>query len=279
MQFPGMPDECPKGLPRVLLEERLLDVCSELVDLLRDHGRDQRVLRGEAAEDGGMADAGPAGDLVDADVAAALGEERGRGIEDAFEVALRVCAELGAHAAGTGATAASASILATWRRRSSTNIVTSPARTKAAPPAKAQWKPVTRASGSVAPPGLVGLLAASVERIARPSAPPICCDVLKRPDASPWSSSSSPVVAMSVSGMNTAPMPSDVTISAGRTSATYVPSTGSRTSRSIPIAETSIPSAATGRTPNRGANCEARPAESITPAVNGRIARPASNGP
>ena len=37
--------------------------------------------------------------------------------------------------------------------------------------------------------------AAIVERIASPSAPPICCEVLKRPEASPWSSFSRPVVA------------------------------------------------------------------------------------
>src|SRR5262245_15755709 len=274
-----MPDEPAERLVDVLVGQRLLHEPDQLADLLRHHRRDQRVLRGEAAEDGGVADAGPARDLVDADVATALGEERGCRVEDTLEVALRVCAELGAHPAGTGGAGASASMRATWRCRSSTSIVTSPARTKAAPPAKAQWKPVTSAWGSLAPPAPVVLLAASVERIARPSAPPICCEVLKRPEASPWSSSSSPVVAISVSGMNTAPIPREVTTSAGRTSATYVPSTGSRTSRSIPSAETSIPSAATGRTPTRGANCEARPAESITPAVNGRIARPAFSGP
>ena len=40
-----------------------------------------------------------------------------------------------------------------------------------------------------------------------------------------------------------------------------------------------IPPAATGRTPIRGAKCDASPAETMIPAVNGRNASPASSGP
>ena len=40
-----------------------------------------------------------------------------------------------------------------------------------------------------------------------------------------------------------------------------------------------MPTAATGRTPIRGAKLEARPAEIMTPAVNGRNATPALSGP
>src|SRR5262245_40684251 len=214
-----MPDECAKGLPGVLLNERLLHVCSELVDLLRHHGRDQRVLGRKASKDGGVSDPCLPGDLVDADVAAALGEERGCRVEDALEVALRVRAKRGAtHAAGTGAAAASASIVAPCSLPSRARIVTRPAVPHTAAAPNAQWKPVTSASGSVGPPAAVVLLAAIVERIASPSAPPICCEVLKSPEARPWSSSFRPVVAINVSGMKTAPIPSEVTISAGRTS-------------------------------------------------------------
>ena len=48
---------------------------------------------------------------------------------------------------------------------------------------------------------------ASVERIASPSAPPICCDVLKSPDASPASEFGLPLVAISVIGTNVSPIP------------------------------------------------------------------------
>jgi hypothetical protein len=65
----------------------------------------------------------------------------------------------------------------------------------------------------------VVVLAATVERIARPRAPPICCEELNRPDASPASSSRTLVVAMSVSGTNVKPRPADITSRPGRTSA------------------------------------------------------------
>ena len=42
---------------------------------------------------------------------------------------------------------------------------------------------------------------------------------------------------------------------------------------------TIIPPIATGRTPTVGANCEAKPPETMIPAVNGRNASPASSGP
>ena len=79
--------------------------------------------------------------------------------------------------------------------------------------------------------------------------------------------------------MKTAPIPRDVSKRAGRTLARYVPSTGSCVRSSIPIELTIIPTAATGRTPILGANCEARPADTMIPPVKGRNASPASNGP
>ncbi len=47
----------------------------------------------------------------------------------------------------------------------------------------------------------------------------------------------------------------------------------------MPPAVRTIPIAATSRTPTRGANCEASPAETMIPAVNGRNASPAFSGP
>ena len=122
-------------------------------------------------------------------------------------------------------------------------------------------------------------LTAIVVRTASPSAPPTCCEVLKRPDASPWSSSFRPVVAMSVSGMKIAPMPSDARIIPGRTSDAYEPSTGIREKSSSPTIVSTMPTTVTGRTPIRGAKAEASPAESMIPAVNGRNATPAFSGP
>ncbi len=87
------------------------------------------------------------------------------------------------------------------------------------------------------------------------------------------------MVATSVSGMKIAPIPSEARIIPGRTSVAYEPSTGIRAKRSSPMMVSTMPVAATGRTPIRGAKFEARPAESMTPAVNGRNATPALSGP
>ena len=57
--------------------------------------------------------------------------------------------------------------------------------------------------------------AAIVDRTARPSAPPTCCEVLKSPEASPASSPATFVVASSVIGTNVRPMPIEVTPIAG----------------------------------------------------------------
>ena len=78
--------------------------------------------------------------------------------------------------------------------------------------------------------------------------------------------------------MNTAPIPSDARAIPGRTSVTYEPWTGMRANRSIPSAVSTIPTAATGRTPIRGARFDASPAEIMIPAVNGRNATPAFSG-
>src|SRR3954465_15534691 len=66
--------------------------------------------------------------------------------------------------------------------------------------------------------------APSVERIARPSAPPICCDVLNRPEASPASSALTLVVAISVIGTNVLPMPKLISSRPGSRSDAQVPS-------------------------------------------------------
>ena len=100
---------------------------------------------------------------------------------------------------------------------------------KVAESAHATWKPETSASAWSACVGAwpsdesssVVRLVANVERSARPSAPPICCDVLKRPDASPASSAGIPLVAISVIGTKTSPMPMDARRIPGSRSVRY----------------------------------------------------------
>ncbi len=86
----------------------------------------------------------------------------------------------------------------------------------------ARWKPSVRATGIGSPPATrspVRLLAIEA-RIARPSAPPICCDVLIRPEARPASWFSTPDTAATVIGTNAKPRPTAASSDGNRMSDT-----------------------------------------------------------
>ena len=152
--------------------------------------------------------------------------------------------------------------------------------------AHATWKPETSASAWSACVGAwpsddsssVVRLVANVERSARPSAPPICCDVLKRPDASPASSAGMPLVAISVIGTKTSPMPMDARRIPGSRPVRYELSGVRRRNVSSPAAPSASPIRGTSRAPSAGTSRCERPAPTITPAVNGTNANPASSG-
>ena len=88
------------------------------------------------------------------------------------------------------------------------------------------WKPATSAwPASVAvgcPPTSASesavRLVARVERIASPSAPPICWDVLKRPDARPASLGLDAARRDQRHGTNVSPIPIEIRIIPGRRS-------------------------------------------------------------
>ena len=77
------------------------------------------------------------------------------------------------------------------------------------PATKAAVKPSTSASGAAEPDAIASAVreVAIVESAAMPSAPPICCDVLIRPDASPASAACTPASAAIEIGTNEKPMP------------------------------------------------------------------------
>jgi hypothetical protein len=88
------------------------------------------------------------------------------------------------------------------------------------------WNASTRADACCVAEGsepspettLVVFSVARVERIARPRAPPICCDVLSSPKARPASPDATPVVAISVTGTKVGPMPTEMSTKPGRRS-------------------------------------------------------------
>ena len=123
-------------------------------------------------------------------------------------------------------------------------------------------------------------LAAIVERIARPSAPPICCDVLKSPEASPWSSSSRP-------GRRDERQRHEHGAHAERGEDHRRQHVGDVRAVDRHLRQQQQPERREHHPDGRdragrrsvGANCDASPAETMIPAVNGRNASPAFERP
>ena len=121
-------------------------------------------------------------------------------------------------------------------------------------------------------------LVAMLERIATPSAPPICCEVLNSPEARPASCGAMLVVAIRVIGTKTNPSPKPITIRPGRTSGRYEPAAGARESRMSPMAAVRVPPNVTARTPKRGIRRCAKPDAAMTAPVSGRKPEPHLDG-
>ena len=91
---------------------------------------------------------------------------------------------------------------------------------------KAAWKPSVSAAGSAlwSPPAAAIASCvvefAIVARMARPSAPPTCWEVLISPLASPDSWAETPATAAIVSGTNTSPSPTAASSDGNSTSPT-----------------------------------------------------------
>ena len=104
--------------------------------------------------------------------------------------------------------------------RISSNVAIKPTTAKAAPTRKADWKPSVSTTGSCEEPMIEFATAA---RIARPSAPPTCSEVLIRPLANPCSRSSIPETAAIVNGTNASPSPTAASNEGPRMSPTKLP--------------------------------------------------------
>ena len=93
MELGRVLDEARQARPRVRIGRRLPGDADELLDPDLEEGVDQRLTVGEAPVDGPDPHPCPFGDLVEADLKSALGEQVGRGVEDSLPVALRVRSE------------------------------------------------------------------------------------------------------------------------------------------------------------------------------------------
>jgi len=118
-------------------------------------------------------------------------------------------------------------------------------------------------------------LLAIVARIASPSAPPICCEVLIRPEASPASCGLVPVTAAIVTDTNANPNPTAASSDGPSTSAVHEPpGAGTRENQSRPPVISSSPAISVGLNPIRVTSWDASPAAMMIPTASGRYEIP-----
>src|SRR3954454_3824929 len=120
-----------------------------------------------------------------------------------------------------------------------------------APARNAPWKPVTSADAFVEPVATasVARVVAIVDSAAIPSAPPICCDVLIKPDAKPASAGWMPASAAIEIGTNEKPRPTATSRNPGNRSPRYEPCTDTWVKYTRPAVSDVIPITSTGFTP------------------------------
>ena len=113
-------------------------------------------------------------------------------------------------------------------------------------------------------------LVATVDRTATPSAPPICCDVLKRPDARPASCCVTPASAAIETGTNEKPSPIPIAKKPGRRSTAYEPSGETCVNQRLPSAIITSPKSSAGLTPIFVTTACATPAETTAVSATAR---------
>src|SRR6185503_6777227 len=162
----------------------------------------------------------------------------------------------------------------------SASAATTPASAMPAPTQNAAWKPEVSACGTASPAFVASVVCATAteERTAIPSAPPICCDVLIRPDATPASSAGTPASAAIEMETNENAIPTAVTRKPGRRSPRYEPSTETCVKYRRPIVRRLMPVTSTGLTPTRVTSICATIAQTIEVPATAMYATPVLSG-
>ena len=111
---------------------------------------------------------------------------------------------------------------------------------------------------------------AIVASTASPSAPPICCEVLISPLASPDSCSRTPETAAIVVVTKAKPSPIAASSDGPRMSEAKPPPTETCENQTSAAAMNAIPAASTGLKPIRVTSCEAMPAATMIVSASGR---------
>jgi hypothetical protein len=162
----------------------------------------------------------------------------------------------------------------------SVSAATMPTAAMAAPTTKAPVNPCTSADGCAVPSASACEVrdVAIVDSTAMPSAPPICCVVLNRPDASPASAGWTPASAAIEIGTNEKPRPTPTSRKPGSRSLRYVPLTETCVKYTSPLVSATIPVTRTGFTPMRFTSCAATPDQRIALPATARYATPVFMG-
>src|SRR6266699_1725752 len=119
---------------------------------------------------------------------------------------------------------------------------------------------------------------AIVDSTAMPSAPPICCVVLNRPDARPASAWRTPASAAIEIGTKEKPRPTPTSRKPGSRSLRYVPWTETCVKYTSPLVSATIPLTSTGFTPMRVTSCAATADQRIALPATARYATPVFMG-
>ena len=144
------------------------------------------------------------------------------------------------------------------------------------PPVKAAEKPSTSATGTALPDSTALSVrdVAIVDSAAMPSAPPICCEVLNRPEARPASAGWTPARAAIEIGTNEKPIPSPISRKPGSRSPRYEPSTETCVKYRRPAVRLTMPTSSTGLTPTRLTSWAATADHRIAVPATARYATP-----
>src|SRR5207248_2946691 len=156
------------------------------------------------------------------------------------------------------------------------SAATTPIAAMPTPTMNAPVKPWTSADGTTLPEAIASAVrdVAIVDSAAMPSAPPICCDVLNRPDARPASAGPTPASAAIEIGTNEKPSPTPTSRNPGRRSPRYDPCTDTCVKYTSPLVRAIIPVTSTGFTPMRFTSCAATADQRIALPATARYATP-----
>src|ERR1700730_13985804 len=209
-------------------------------------------------------------------------ERRGAPLPEESPLSVRNTGLEPAHPAGASAglgslTAVLATALASSSRRMRREVTGAAARPIAPQAQNAHWKPLVSAAAGAAPwwSRLLAWVAAIVDAMATPIAPPSCWEVLMSPEARPASCSATPARAAIETGMKANAVPIPTTMNGPARLPQKFPCTGTWVAHRMPPPIMAMPAAITSLAEPRVTSACDRPAKATEVSDAASQARPA----